>query len=632
MSNVKTKVTDVMTDLIHKYFTSKNYLAELKTKLDNAPSHLQDITNKHYQRALETFNVQAHNLLVILRSCGVFAKGATIDNLEKLLKESNINTSDDRSKIEDNISEMIILKMSDYYNRVIRLTNSESARDVEAGEKLLALITQMEEKVFKVDFKETELIQQDFEHNIIMGRNISKLGPSHTKVYKNMSSERVIELVEDYFMNIRNINIASANIIMSDLNKHKDSQERKEESQHFLDEMEKENEVILGHLSALMENGQDGLINKKIIDEYMKIVLQQFDPALLNSVNMDCEYVIEALKGFDEDMIKLTKTSIMDTEEFKQAFNETLNKVKENINASNKVRVDKQKYIDGMEAYFNDYFKPKNEIQENPKKPTIFGYIKQKFNKFMNNIKRNAKAREIAKGITESVNNSPLEEKKVVNPNNTIEIDLGEKDLVNGNDVVVEKEETSDPINDKPLEDTVNEVEVEKDTTRLTSVLNEVGKVKAKEELINTLNKVKETKTKTVSVENKPKVETKKTSKKAEGLYDGLTQENKDIYDAIIKKSFTKTINNLNDNELIYLHGLFKEEVLRIMDSGIDPKNLTQGEVQALAIYTKLKNKYNKLLKDKDINLDTMEEIDHKTQADLLDMIAKKSETGKGRR
>lgn len=96
----------------------------------------------------------------------------------------------------------------------------------------------------------------------------------------------------------------------------------------------------------------------------------------------------------------------------------------------------------------------------------------------------------------------------------------------------------------------------------------------------------KETETKEV------KSETKK-SRKMQGLYDDAPEEVKKAYDEIMKKSFTKELDKLEPVEVAFLNNLYKKAFEQI-----DVKNMTSAEGKFLAVYTKINNRYKKLVKE----------------------------------
>ena len=73
------------------------------------------------------------------------------------------------------------------------------------------------------------------------------------------------------------------------------------------------------------------------------------------------------------------------------------------------------------------------------------------------------------------------------------------------------------------------------------------------------------------------------------GNYDDLNDDNKAIYDAIMKKSFTNVFKSMTKEHEEYLKGIYKEayETIKVKD----PKEYTKEDVQVVALLTKLSKK-----------------------------------------
>ena len=55
---------------------------------------------------------------------------------------------------------------------------------------------------------------------------------------------------------------------------------------------------------------------------------------------------------------------------------------------------------------------------------------------------------------------------------------------------------------------------------------------------------------------------------KARGLYNNLSEENKELYDTIIAKTETESFKKLTKKEIAYLHRLYEQKVAEIKKEG----------------------------------------------------------------
>lgn len=92
-------------------------------------------------------------------------------------------------------------------------------------------------------------------------------------------------------------------------------------------------------------------------------------------------------------------------------------------------------------------------------------------------------------------------------------------------------------------------------------------------------------------VEKQVEVSHKKSSK-MQGLYDDMPEDVKKSYDDMMKKSFTKDLDKLTNGEVAYLNAFFKDWC-----KDIEPEKMDVEDAKVYAIYTKVKNRYNKLVK-----------------------------------
>lgn len=83
-----------------------------------------------------------------------------------------------------------------------------------------------------------------------------------------------------------------------------------------------------------------------------------------------------------------------------------------------------------------------------------------------------------------------------------------------------------------------------------------------------------------------------KKSSKMQGLYDDMPEDVKKSYDDMMKKSFTKDLDKLTNGEVAYLNAFFKDWC-----KDIEPEKMDVEDAKVYAIYTKVKNRYNKLVK-----------------------------------
>lgn len=100
---------------------------------------------------------------------------------------------------------------------------------------------------------------------------------------------------------------------------------------------------------------------------------------------------------------------------------------------------------------------------------------------------------------------------------------------------------------------------------------------------------------------------------KARGLYNNLSEENKELYDSIMTKATTECFQKLTKKEIAYLYRLYESKVAEIKKEGKE-RILTDKDAYALAISIKLRN----LLKLRDISItQSRYNPKHLTSADM---------------
>lgn len=83
-----------------------------------------------------------------------------------------------------------------------------------------------------------------------------------------------------------------------------------------------------------------------------------------------------------------------------------------------------------------------------------------------------------------------------------------------------------------------------------------------------------------------------KKSTKMQGLYDDMPDDVKKSYDDMMKESFSRDLDKLTNEEVAYLNAFFKNWC-----KSIDVDKIDAEDAKVYAIYTKVKNRYNKLVK-----------------------------------
>ena len=653
---VKNKLHVILERFIFTYFQALNAARATQNEL-NKPD-ISDIEKEYLSQRLEEekeiFTDQSQDLLDVMRRFNVLPRYANHNNLYDFLKNNNITSTNDVNNIETSIVDRALKNVQMLYSRATRFNNSDDPQDKEVGKALTEVINSLNEDL-EINFTKDPNIKKDLEASFLLGRDVSAFSNFE------ISGDIIEKNVDRFFENIRNVNRANVSWTLTGEGKNTD----------YINRVNKLNEKLANILNGLVKNGKKDEIEQYVINQYVDILNSSYEIAFISDKEGRDTSVVNILKNFDEEVKKFYGGSVLEGDRCKEAIAKTIEEIKQKIIDDKKfITSDRQVMADNLGKFWDEYLR-KDQTQEkvkDPNKKSIFSRVKNMFSKIGNNIKSRNEARKLAKGITDSVKNTTLENdintidtKNVTSIKQEDELDLNNIVVEDEKDIVEEiheeevdiVEEDLDKIVEEDLNNTNNDVNQDEVNNQrqetgknLTSVLNQVGVQKAKNDLINTLNKVKETKKNPRVVEgdnkkpeetNKNETKVNKPSRKAEGLYDELSEENKLVYDTIMKKSFTSAINELNPNELVYIHKLFKEETLRIISNAKNnkksPKDLTQGEVQALAIYTKLKNKYNKLVKEGKIDLENIKDPDYKTQSDLLDLMANKVEnTNKGRR
>ncbi len=92
--------------------------------------------------------------------------------------------------------------------------------------------------------------------------------------------------------------------------------------------------------------------------------------------------------------------------------------------------------------------------------------------------------------------------------------------------------------------------------------------------------------------ENKTKQPSNRKSSKMQGLYDDVPEDVKKGYDEMMSKSFTKELDGLTNEEVAYLNAFFKDWC-----KGISVEKMDAEDAKVYAIYTKVNNRYKKLVK-----------------------------------
>ena len=147
-------------------------------------------------------------------------------------------------------------------------------------------------------------------------------------------------------------------------------------------------------------------------------------------------------------------------------------------------------------------------------------------------------------------------------------------------------------------------------------------------EIIIEVEKVDE-KDKTPITDTSKDKQKNKPSSKAVGLYDQLGETNQNIYDSMMKKSFTKAINSLSSEQLDYMYGLLKYEVNRIknhcQENNIPISSLGENDIKIIALYTKVRNKHIKVF-GKDENSNEHNNISEEARNQAMDTLLDKAD------
>lgn len=138
---------------------------------------------------------------------------------------------------------------------------------------------------------------------------------------------------------------------------------------------------------------------------------------------------------------------------------------------------------------------------------------------------------------------------------------------------------------------------------------------------LNTKNKeeirVENKKDNTVEENETKKEKSCGKSSKLGGAYDSASQEVKDAYDNMMKKSFTNDLNKLSNEQIAYLNALFYHKC-----SGIDKNNMTVEDTKLIAVAKKINNRFNKINKNQEEKV--VETNDETLQKQAIEKINKK--------
>ena len=212
--------------------------------------------------------------------------------------------------------------------------------------------------------------------------------------------------------------------------------------------------------------------------------------------------------------------------------------------------------------------------------------------------------------------------------------------LIDNYNMIIKTEEMKRKFVRKPTESTRDEIlksceEILKSTQEIKQIYTEENKsVIIKKNITNNDlfvdigKEIKESEEKEIfNIEEEVKEVSKKKSTKAMGIYDKFDKENQQLYDSIMKKSYTSILNKLDNKELAYLHHSFKQVAESIMkkanSDNLSKSQLNDTDAQYIAIYVKLNNRYKQVIAKR--QLEEKQNSEHTDK--VLDELFKKTDS-----